>query len=79
MFCLHNHVKNAKKAKPARRKWQRTIGALYALCIIIVTAIHHTLYYTMSLIRFFVEQFLSIFIFTKKCSAQFHKIEKEEQ
>ena len=45
MFCFHNHVKNAKKAKPARRKWQRTIGALYALCIIIVTAIHHTLYY----------------------------------
>ena len=44
MFCFHNHVKNAKKAKPARRKWQRTIGALYALCIIIVTAIKQSTY-----------------------------------
>ena len=46
MFCFHNHVKNAKKAKPARRKWQRTIGALYALCIIIVTAIKQSIYQT---------------------------------
>ena len=44
MFCFHNHVKNAKKARPARRKWQRTIGALYALCIIIVTAIKQSIY-----------------------------------